>query len=91
LKNLIPSRVNILLSICVFIFSINIGQAQETIKIGKQIWTTTNLVVITFRNGDPIPIVTSEENWKKAGHDKKPAMCYYMNNELYGITKGVLY
>ena len=40
--------------------------AYETIKIGTQVWTTKNLDVSTFRNGDEIPQVTSTEEWESA-------------------------
>jgi len=46
------------------------------IKIGKQIWTTKNLDVITYRNGDVIPQVQNEEEWSKL---TTGAWCYYEN------------
>lgn len=58
----------------------------QSIKIGTQVWMTKNLDVSTFRNGDPIPQVKSEEAWDKAGDNKQPAWCYY-NNEPANATK----
>ncbi len=37
----------------------------DSVKIGTQVWTATNLTIASFRNGDMIPEVKSEEDWKK--------------------------
>jgi len=66
-------------------------EADASIKIGSQIWMTKNLEVSTFRNGDPIPEVKTNEEWIQAGIDKKPACCYYENNTAYGNRYGKLY
>lgn len=39
------------------------GNVYNTIKIGNQIWMAENLVVTHYRNGDPIPNVTSASEW----------------------------
>lgn len=52
---------------------------SNEVKIGKQIWMTENLNVDKFRNGDPIPEAKTNEEWKKAGAEGKPAWCYYDN------------
>ena len=39
-------------------------KAQE-IKIGTQTWTTKNLDVTTYRNGDVIPEVVQDTTWAK--------------------------
>jgi hypothetical protein len=36
-----------------------------SIKMGNQIWMTRNLDVSTFRNGDPIPEMKTNEEWIK--------------------------
>jgi uncharacterized protein (TIGR02145 family) len=60
-------------------------------KIGNQIWMAYNIDAERFNNGDIIPIVKSIEEWKKAGLNKKPAMCYY-NNDVENKTKfGIIY
>jgi uncharacterized protein (TIGR02145 family) len=61
------------------------------IKIGKQIWMTQNLAVETFRNGDPIPHVTSDKDWEEYGNQGKPAWCYYENSKANGDKYGKLY
>lgn len=49
---------------------------QET-KIKNQIWTTENLDVSHYRNGDSIPNIQDPEEWKNT---KTGAWCYYYNN-----------
>jgi uncharacterized protein (TIGR02145 family) len=59
--------------------------------IGKHEWTTKNLNVDKFRNGDPIPEAKTNEEWKKAGENGLPAWCYYNNNLDNGKRYGKLY
>ena len=61
------------------------------VAIGTQVWTTKNLDVATFRNGDPIPQAKSYEEWKAAGDNKQPAWCYYDNKAANGTKYGKLY
>jgi len=60
----------------------------SAVSVGDQVWSATNLDVITFRNGDTIPEVRSNEAWEKAGKEGRPAWCYYQNDtkqaKLYG-------
>jgi uncharacterized protein (TIGR02145 family) len=65
--------------------------AQNEVKIGNQIWMTKNLDVVTFRNGDTIFEAKSDYEWQKANQEKKPAWCYYENNEVKGSKYGKLY
>ena len=62
-------------------------KAQE-IKIGNQTWTTKNLDVTTYRNGDKIPQVKNKKKWAKL---KTGAWCYYENKTAKGTTYGKLY
>jgi uncharacterized protein (TIGR02145 family) len=64
---------------------------MKTVKIGKQEWMAENLNASTFRNGDPIPEVKSDEAWTKAGEEGKPAWCYYENDPENGKVYGKLY
>jgi len=67
------------------------GNIYGITKIGKQYWTTKNLNVSRFRNGDEIPFVTSDKEWKRAGELGKPACCCY-DNAGYNCEKfGRLY
>jgi uncharacterized protein (TIGR02145 family) len=65
-------------------------QAQ-TVTIGTQVWTTKNLDVSTFRNGDVIPQASTDEAWEAAGGNKQPAWCYYDNDSANGTKYGKLY
>jgi len=62
-----------------------------SVKIGNQKWMTENLNVEYFRNGDPVPEVKSDSDWKRVGEDKKPAWCYYDNDSANGGIYGRLY
>jgi len=63
----------------------------DSIKIGNQEWMTRNLDVDRFRNGDLIPHIKSNEEWKKAGKNGQPAWCYYDNDPENGKKYGKLY
>ena len=60
-------------------------------KVKIQEWMSQNLDVDKFRNGDKIPEVKTNEDWIKAGEEKKPAWCYYNNDLSYGRKYGKLY
>lgn len=47
------------------------------ITIGTQVWTTKNLNVSTYRNGDPIPYALNQEDWDIAALDQTGAYRYY--------------
>lgn len=63
----------------------------KTVTIGTQVWMKENLNVSTFRNGDPIPEAKTDEEWKRAGEEGKPAWCYYDNDPKNGTKYGKLY
>lgn len=63
----------------------------KSVKIGAQTWMAENLNVSTFRNGDPIPEVKTNEEWEKAGKEGKPAWCYYDNDPVNSSKYGKLY
>jgi uncharacterized protein (TIGR02145 family) len=63
----------------------------KSVKIGDQTWTTENLNVETFRNGDIIPEVKTDEEWYQAGEHSNPAWCYYNNDPKNGEKFGRLY
>jgi uncharacterized protein (TIGR02145 family) len=66
-------------------------KAQESAVIGEKTWTTKNLDVATFRNGDPIEEAKTYSEWDKAEKQKKPAWCYYDNKKENGPKYGKLY
>jgi uncharacterized protein (TIGR02145 family) len=61
------------------------------VRIGEQIWMAKNLNVSTFRKGDPIPEVKSEDDWENAAKNHQPAWCYYDNEPKNGAVYGKLY
>ncbi|MCX6162216.1 MAG: fibrobacter succinogenes major paralogous domain-containing protein [Ignavibacteriae bacterium] len=60
----------------------------ETIIIGTQEWTSENLNVENYRNGDIIPQVKEADKWAEL---TTGAWCYYDNNAENGKTYGKLY
>jgi uncharacterized protein (TIGR02145 family) len=60
----------------------------STVKIGTQNWTSKNLDVSTYRNGDVIPQVLSASDWANLSTG---AWCYYANNTANGTIYGKLY
>jgi uncharacterized protein (TIGR02145 family) len=60
-----------------------------SVAIGTQIWSTKNLDVARYRNGDPIPQVTDPTQWANL---TTGAWCWYNNDSAtYGATYGRLY
>jgi uncharacterized protein (TIGR02145 family) len=59
----------------------------EEIQIGKQIWSSSNLGVFTFRNGDAIAEVKGEDEWHNLCNEKMPAYAYldYKKSKKGGI------
>ncbi|HPG39934.1 MAG TPA: FISUMP domain-containing protein [bacterium] len=64
------------------------GNTYKTIKIGKQWWMAENLRVAHYRNGEAIPNITDNNQWKEqvAG-----AYCYYQNDSNNADDYGALY
>lgn len=65
--------------------------AYKSIRIDTQDWMTENLNAGSFRNGDPIPEAKTDEEWRKAGEEGRPAWCYYENKAENGSKYGRLY
>ena len=63
----------------------------QTVTIGTQVWTSKNLDVSKFRNGDAIPLAKTNAEWELAGQNYQPAWCYYENNGENGTKYGKLY
>ena len=60
----------------------------KEVTIGNQVWTSKNLDVSTYRNGDDIPQVQGLEEWFNL---TTGAWCYYENKTGKGSTYGKLY
>jgi uncharacterized protein (TIGR02145 family) len=63
----------------------------SSVMIGDQEWQTKNLDVDRFRNGESIPHVRTDEEWKTAGERGEPAWCYYYNDAGNDKIYGKLY
>ena len=59
------------------------GNVYQTVKIGSQLWMAENLKVSRYRNGDLIPNIKDDNEWK----DLKNGACCYYNNEPKYIDK----
>jgi len=73
------------------IVSTSWAQTNNTVVIGKQVWTVENLNVSTFRNGDPIPEAESSAMWEEFSAQHKPAWCYYGMDSTNQNKFGKLY
>ena len=60
----------------------------SVISLGTQVWTSKNLNVTTYRNGDPITQVTNMADWADL---TTGAWCYYNNDPSLDSTYGKLY
>ena len=67
------------------------GNAYQTVRIGQQAWMAVNLNVSRFRNGDSIPEVKSDDEWREAISNHRAAWCYYANDPANGAKYGKLY
>ncbi len=64
---------------------------MQEIIIGDQIWSSENLNVVTFMNGDEILECKTEKEWKKAGKNFIPAYCSYNFKNDHDPIHGKLY
>jgi len=64
------------------------GENIETVVIGTQEWTTKNLNVNKYRNGDIIPEIKDPKKWAKL---TTGAWCYYKNDPKNAAIYGKLY
>jgi uncharacterized protein (TIGR02145 family) len=61
------------------------------IKLGSQIWSTKNLDVEKFRNGEVIFEAQTDLEWKQAGKDGIPAWCRLYEDTVEDGEYGKLY
>ena len=60
----------------------------QSVTIGTQIWSSTNLDLTTYRDGTPIPQVIDQTQWTGL---TTGAWCYYNNDPSNNATYGKLY
>jgi uncharacterized protein (TIGR02145 family) len=77
--------------VSILLISFSFISFSQTVTIGTQVWMDKNLDVSTFRNGDPIKQVKSNEEWGKAETEGVPAWCYYENKKKNNKKYGKLY
>ena len=53
------------------------GNLFNSVTIGNQEWMAENLNVVTFRNGDSIPLAKTKEEWENAALEGRPVYCIY--------------
>lgn len=64
------------------------GNKYLPIKIGNQIWLNENLKTKHYNNGEPIPLVTDDNEWKGLTNG---AYCFYNNLDTNFNTYGCIY
>lgn len=69
----------------------NENNSYGTVQIGNQTWTTSNLKVTHFSNGDTIWHAKSMEDWFEAGEKGIPAWCFSENDPNTKDEFGILY
>jgi len=80
--------IYLVLGLILIFTSFTNANSQSTVKIGNQTWTTKNLDVSKYRNGDEIPQIDDPLTWSKLTYG---AWCYYENKDSNGSTYGKLY
>lgn len=86
-------RFDIYVALCLVVLTSYslFAQSLSEVTIGTQIWTSNNLDVNTFRNGEAIQEATNEEEWEKARENKTAAFCYKDYDRQNGQTSEKLY
>jgi uncharacterized protein (TIGR02145 family) len=69
----------------------NVDSIYSDITIGNQIWTSRNLDISNYRNGDPIRHAYNSQEWMDAENKKEGAWCYYKHDGKNGEKYGKLY
>ncbi len=64
------------------------GNSYGVVDIGNQTWMAENLKTSKYRNGDPIPNITNEQEWFDLASG---AFCYYNNEQSNNLIYGKLY
>ena len=67
---------------------LNFSIKAQDVRIGNQVWTSKNLDVSTYSNGDDIPEVQDKTAWQNL---ETGAWCYYENKAENGTKYGKLY
>jgi uncharacterized protein (TIGR02145 family) len=68
--------------------TLSAAASLPNVTIGSQIWALQNLDVATYRNGEPIPQVTTKARWIAT---RTGAWCYFNFDSTYGPIYGKIY
>jgi uncharacterized protein (TIGR02145 family) len=67
------------------------GNGYQTVQIGTQCWTQSNLTVSKYRDGSSITNITDNTQWSQTNTSSTGAWCNYNNDANNGTTYGKLY
>ena len=67
------------------------GNYSNTVQINNQIWTTDNLNVSQYRNGDSIPFAKTKDEWVKYSDEGIGCYTYVQYNSSTAKILGKLY
>ncbi|MBM3919564.1 MAG: hypothetical protein FJ344_08715, partial [Sphingomonadales bacterium] len=67
------------------------GNVYNTVQIGTQCWTQSNLKVSKYRNGDNISNITDNTAWSQTFTSSTGAWCNYDNSSANDALYGKLY
>jgi uncharacterized protein (TIGR02145 family) len=71
--------------------SLSCGAVQPITTVGTQVWSTKNLNVATYRNGDPIPFATNQSDWDNYAANQIGAYRYYNDDPTTETIYGKWY
>ena len=60
------------------------GNSYQTVKIGNQVWTSSNLITEHFQDGTKIPVVEDNEKWFAL---ETEALCFYDNDKTNAYSE----
>jgi uncharacterized protein (TIGR02145 family) len=67
------------------------GGTTPVTTVGTQVWSTKNLNVSTYRNGDPIPFATNQSEWDSYAASQTGAYRYYNDDPTTEAIYGKWY
>ena len=77
-------------TLLLILFLVSTGYTQS-VKIGNQEWSTKNIDVTSFRNGDLIFEAKTFQEWTDACYNKQPAWCFVYYDKKNEPKYGKLY
>lgn len=87
---LVP-KISILIFTIALIGCVKKESNEGEFTSGDKVWTSLNLNVNTFRNGDTIFEAKTNKEWIEATKNEQPAWCYFNNDTVLGKIYGKLY